>query len=104
MKTYGIFFIILAIIGGIGFVYQIYQMTVLDAESRGLKHPKLWGLFVAGGRNGNGLLAYMIGRRNYDSNMSPENITTMESRKKIASASMLFQFIGFVGFLAAIIL
>ena len=104
MKTYGIFFIVLTLIGGVGFVYQIYKMTVLDAESRGFKHPKFWGLVVSSGRNSSGLLTYMIGRRNYSSNMSTENIEIMEARKKIAAAGMLFQVIGFIGFLASIIL
>jgi len=104
MKTYGIFFIVLTLVGSVGLVYQIYKMTVLDAESRGLKHPKFWGLVASSGRNSSGILTYMIGRRNYSSNMSAENIKIMESRKKIAATGMLFQVVGFIGFLASIIL
>ena len=31
----------IALVGGIETVYQIYQLTVIDATIRGLKHPKL---------------------------------------------------------------
>ena len=33
-----------AVVGAMETVYQIYQLTVMDAAARGLKHPKLWGL------------------------------------------------------------
>ena len=43
-----------AVVGAIETVYQVYQLTVIDAAARGLKHPKLWGLlaFVAVGAIG----------------------------------------------------
>lgn len=54
-----------AVVGAIETVYQVYQLTVIDAAARGLKHPKLWGLLAANGNNSSGLLLYLIGRRNY---------------------------------------
>ena len=54
-----------AVVGAMETVYQIYQLTVMDAAARGLKHPKLWGLLAANGNNSSGLLLYLIGRRNY---------------------------------------
>jgi len=41
----------IALVGGIETVYQIYQLTVIDATIRGLKHPKLWGLLASNGNN-----------------------------------------------------
>ena len=52
------------IVGAIETTYQIYKLTVLDASSRGLKHPRLWGLFAINGNNSSGLL-YLLGRRKY---------------------------------------
>ena len=57
-----------AVVGAIETVYQVYQLTVIDAAARGLKHPKLWGLLAANGNNSSGLLLYLIGRRNYPVN------------------------------------
>lgn len=58
-----------AVVGAIETVYQVYQLTVIDAAARGLKHPKLWGLLAANGNNSSGLLLYLIGRRNYPVNL-----------------------------------
>lgn len=38
-----------AVVGAIETVYQVYQLTVIDAAARGLKHPKLWGLLAVDG-------------------------------------------------------
>ena len=48
-----------AVVGAIETVYQVYQLTVIDAAARGLKHPKLWGLLAANGNNSSGLLLYL---------------------------------------------
>jgi hypothetical protein len=64
-------------------VFQIYQMTVIDATARGLKHPKFWGVFTMSGNNSSGLLMYLIGRRKYPIvNMSESNSKELEKRKK----------------------
>ena len=34
-----------ALVGAFCVVFQIYQMTVIDATARGLKHPKFGGSF-----------------------------------------------------------
>lgn len=54
-----------ALVGAIETTYQIYKLTVLDASSRGLKHPRLWGLLATNGNNSSGLLLYLLGRRKY---------------------------------------
>ena len=74
-----------AVVGAIETVYQVYQLTVIDAAARGLKHPKLWGLLAANGNNSSGLLLYLIGRRNYPVNsMDSRQVVVMEKRKKTA--------------------
>ena len=63
-----------ALVGAFCVVFQIYQMTVIDATARGLKHPKFWGVFAMNGNNSSGLLMYLIGRRKYPIiNMSENN-------------------------------
>ena len=82
------------LVGTVNLTCQIYNMTKLDAESRGLKHPKLWGLFSLSGQNGGGLILYLIGRRNYVSTMSLEGRQEMDLRKKKAGLSLIFIVIG----------
>ena len=104
MKIYGWAFIVVLFIGGIYFLYQVYQMTKLDAKSRGFKHPGLWGLFSISGSNNSGLLLYLIGRRSYPSQMSSVDVKVMESCKNKALVGMIFEVIGAIGILAAFIL
>ena len=74
-----------ALVGAFCIVFQIYQMTVIDATARGLKHPKFWGVFAMSGNNSSGLLLYLIGRRNYPINSIDSNQKTkMIQRKKAA--------------------
>ena len=79
-------------------VYQVYQLTVIDAAARGLKHPKLWGLLAANGNNSSGLLLYLIGRRNYPVNsMDSRQVVVMEKRKKTAGIGLVFVAVGAIG-------
>ena len=88
----------IALVGGIETVYQIYQLTVIDATIRGLKHPKLWGLLASNGNNSSGLLLYLIGRRNYPINSIDSNQKTkMIQRKKAAGISLCFMVVGILG-------
>ncbi|MGX6978081.1 hypothetical protein ACWN8V_02220 [Vagococcus elongatus] len=82
MTWYEIILIILILGTVISLWYQMYKMIELDAENRGLKHPKFWAIFSAGGQNGSGLLLYLIGRRKYPLNMGTYNQELMERRKK----------------------
>ena len=83
----------IALVGGIETVYQIYQLTVIDATIRGLKHPKLWGLLASNGNNSSGLLLYLIGRRNYP-------INSIDS--KAAGISLCFMVVGILGLILSI--
>lgn len=87
-----------AVVGAIETVYQIYQLTVMDAAARGLKHPKLWGLLAANGNNSSGLLLYLIGRRNYPVNvMDSRQVAIMDKRKKTAGIGLVFVAVGAIG-------
>ena len=87
-----------AVVGAIETVYQVYQLTVMDAAARGLKHPKLWGLLAANGNNSSGLLLYLIGRRNYPVNsMDTRQVVVMEKRKKAAGNGLVFVAVGAIG-------
>lgn len=90
MTWYLIVSVFLVILGGTTLAYQVYKMTELDAKSRGLKHPKLWGLFSLSGNGSGGLLIYLIGRRKYPSSMNEKDKAVMESRKKRAGVSLVF--------------
>lgn len=86
------------VVGAIETVYQVYQLTVIDAAARGLKHPKLWGLLAANGNNSSGLLLYLIGRRNYPVNsMDSRQVVVMEKRKKTAGIGLVFVAVGAIG-------
>lgn len=83
------------LVGSLTVVYQIYHMTIIDAKARGLKHPKLWGVFTMGGNNSGGLLLYLIGRRKYPIlELSETDANEIEVRKKAAGVGLLFLAIG----------
>ena len=87
-----------AVVGAIETVYQVYQLTVIDAAARGLKHPKLWGMLAVNGNNSSGLLLYLIGRRNYPVNsMDSRQVVVMEKRKKAAGIGLVFVAVGAIG-------
>lgn len=77
--------------GGFFGTYQLYKLVQADAESRGLKHPKLWGAFSLAGNGNSGLILYLIGRRKYPvTAMTQERRRQMESRKKRFAVGLVF--------------
>lgn len=83
------------IVGSFSCVYQIYKLVQVDAECRGLKHPKLWGLFAASGNGQSGLLLYLIGRRKYPIlSMSDKQRQLIGARKKRFGVGLLFLSVG----------
>lgn len=79
------------IVGSFFCVYQLYKLVQVDAECRGLKHPKLWGLFSIAGNGQSGLILYLIGRRKYPVlSMSEEEKSLMARRKKRFGVGLLF--------------
>lgn len=99
MKNYNTFIIAVGaafvVVGGIFAVYQLFQLVKTDAECRGLKHPKLWGMFAISGNGQSGLILYLIGRRKYPViSMSNEQKSFIERCKKKFGVGIIFQAIG----------
>lgn len=88
-------FVFIMLLGVFGLSYQVYRLTVLDAQCRGLKHPKFWGIFSISGNSGSGgLLLYLIGRRKYPSTMTEAEQCELASRKRKAGVCLIFATIG----------
>ncbi|MGX7092382.1 hypothetical protein [Hutsoniella sourekii] len=81
--------------GGIILIYTIYQLTLIDAKSRGIKHPKTWGILNASGNNSNSfLLMYLIKRRKYPvKNLPDDQKLKLELYKKKALLALIFHLI-----------
>lgn len=79
------------IVGSFFCVYQLYRLVQVDAECRGLKHPRLWGLFAISGNGQSGLILYLIGRRKYPIlSMSEAQKALIGTRKKRFGVGLLF--------------
>ena len=79
------------IVGSFFCVCQLYRLVQVDAECRGLKHPKLWGLFSITGNGQSGLILYLIGRRKYPVlSMSEGQKDDMGRRKKWFGVGLVF--------------
>lgn len=44
--------------------YQLYKIVSCDTKRRGLPHPKAISFILSGGQRGEGLLIYLITRKN----------------------------------------
>lgn len=76
--------VIVVLVGAGIFNYQLYKLIVLDAQSRGLKHPKFWGIFsISGNDGGGGILLYLLRRRKYPSCITEEMKRVFDYRKRI---------------------
>lgn len=83
------------IVGSFFTAYQLYRLVQLDAECRGLKHPKFWGAFTLTGNSASGLIVYLIGRRRYPIvSRSAAQRELMARRKKRLGVSLVFQAAG----------
>lgn len=83
------------IVGGVFNMYQLYRLVQVDAQCRGLKHPKLWGAFAVSGNNSSGLLLYLIGRKRYPVlSMSEEQKTFIGRCKKGVGVGFAFSAVG----------
>lgn len=91
------------IVGALHIGFQLFKIASLDAEVRGLSHPKLWGIFAMSGNNSSGLIMYLILRRKHPvKNMSKEVCQEIESRKKRAGIGIVFLAAGAIGFVITI--
>lgn len=91
------------IAGAIGTMIQVYQITLIDAKARGLKHPKLWGMIAMNGNQSGGLILYLIKRRNYPIlSIKEEERNQIQVRKKKAGVCILFLACGAIGMVISI--
>ena len=87
--------VFMVLLGAFSLMYQIFKLVVLDAESRGLKHPNFWGIFSLSGNNGGGgLLLYLLGRNRFPASMTDTTKELFDSRKRKAGLSLCFIAIG----------
>lgn len=86
--------VFVVLLGAFSLAYQVYRLTELDAQCRGFKHPKFWGLFSIGGNNSSGLFLYLIGRKKYPIHLSESDQAVMTSRKHKAGISLCFIAVG----------
>lgn len=95
--------IAVVLVGAVNTTCQIYKMTKIDAQSRGLKHPRFWGLFAMNGNNSSELLLYLIGRKNYPViNMSEAGRREIASRKRRTGAGLIFLAVGAIGMIISL--
>lgn len=79
------------IVGAWGTAWQIYQLTIIDARARGLKHPRFWGLVAANANNSSGLLLYLLGRRRHPYvDLTKEDQEQLALRKHKAQICLVF--------------
>lgn len=106
------FYIVFAAVGAAGVIvgsfftaYQLYRLVQVDAECRGLKHPKFWGLFAASGNSSSGLLLYLIGRRKYPVlSMSEEQRQFMARCRRRIGVGLVFLAAGAIVCVLALLL
>lgn len=109
MEKYFLFIIAvgaaIVIVGGVFAVCQLFQIVKTDATCRGLKYPKLWGLFAMSGNNQSGLVLYLIGRRKYPIiSMTDEQKSLIECCKKKIGVGIIFLVIGSIVCLWGVVL
>jgi succinate dehydrogenase hydrophobic anchor subunit len=83
------------LVGGIFSTYQLYRLVAMDAQCRGLNHPKLWGLLAASGNNQSGLLLYLIGRNKHPIlSMTDTQKKYIDSCKQKIAVGLIFILVG----------
>ncbi|MBS5385893.1 MAG: hypothetical protein KHY31_00790 [Clostridiales bacterium] len=93
------------VVGAVFFLYQLYNIVVIDAKTRGLKHPRFWGFLSLGNNTGGGLLAYLIRRRNCPVIDSTErDKQEISKRKKATGIGLSFICFGTIGILICLML
>lgn len=95
--------LLISFVSSILLVVQIYHLVLLDANSRGIQHPRFWALFSASSQGGNGILIYLLKRRGYLKSMSAEDRVKAEQFKRriwflllMSFSAMIFVIIGLI--------
>lgn len=70
--------------------FYMYQLVLIDAESRKLAKPKLWAFFAASAQNGAGLPFYLFKRKSSLSFLSAsEKSQVLKLKRKIYALLVL---------------
>ena len=110
--NFGVFIMLLFFAIGIGIIlfaniyiaYQIFKMISLDASYRALAHPKFWSWFAISGQRGEGLLFYLLKRKEHPRNpLSDQDAKELSERKKKTKIALIFLFLGIVLFLLTVL-
>lgn len=87
-------------VGAVFFLYQLHNIVVIDAKTRGLKHPRFWGFLPLGNNTAGGLLVYLIRRRNCPViNITENDKQEISKRKKVTGIGLSFVCLGTIGIL-----
>lgn len=87
-------------VGAVFFLYQLHNIVVIDARTRGLKHPRFWGVLSLSNNNGGGLLLYLTKRRNCPVvNITEHDKLEISKRKKATGVGLSFICLGTIGIL-----
>ncbi|WP_455684358.1 hypothetical protein [Thomasclavelia sp.] len=87
-------------VGAVFFLYQLYNVIVIDAKTRGLKHPHFWGFLSMGNNTGGGLILYLIRRRNCPIiDITEKDKQEISRRKKATGIGLCFITFGTIGIL-----
>ncbi len=97
MIVIAVVLVFMVLLGVFSLTYRIFKLVEMDAKSRGLKHPKFWGIFTIGGNGGGRLLLYLIGRNKYPSTMTDDEKKIFISHKRKSGLSLCFIAIGTIG-------
>ncbi|CQR23907.1 hypothetical protein BN1356_00273 [Streptococcus varani] len=97
--------IALTILAGFYLMTQVFQMVKIDAYYRGIKHPKFWAFLASTGQRGDGLILYLLKRRNFQrETMSDKDFLAFQSYKGRALVALIFQLVGAAMTIIALIL
>ena len=93
-------FIAIYFIGIVVIIYQMYKITVIDAECREIKHPKLMGVLALSGQSSEGIIFYLLHRRKYPiKNITSRIQNEINKRKKCILVGIIFMVVGAIGFI-----
>ncbi|MGT2836030.1 hypothetical protein [Streptococcus macacae] len=74
-------------------LYQLFKLVELDAAARGMKHPRFWAFFTAGGQHGEGLPTYLLMRNKAIVSMTAEEKEVFQIRKRRVLYLLVLTFI-----------
>ena len=82
--------------------YYLYELVLLDANNRGIQHPKFWSLLAATGQSGEGLMIYLFKRRKTSSRLNPAMQQKMLVLKNKIYCLLAVDMVAFLGFIAVL--